>query len=138
MKWVIPLLLLSGSLPAIANPAVFFKAHCVQCHGAAKQKSKLRLDTLAWNPADAKNAEIWREIADRVGLGEMPPEDEPQPEAARRAPSPPPDLGQKWSARALETTERRCWYTTSGKRRPKCRRALHASLFLPPFQIDDC
>ena len=81
MKWVVPLLLLSGSLSASANPAVFFKAHCFQCHGAEKQKGKLRLDTLVWNPEDAKNTEIWREIADRVQLGEMPPEDEPQPKA---------------------------------------------------------
>ena len=82
MKWVVPLLLLSGSLSASANPTVFFNAHCVQCHGAEKQKGKLRLDTLVWNPEDAKNTEIWREIADRVQLGEMPPEDEPQPKAA--------------------------------------------------------
>lgn len=54
----------------------FFKQHCVKCHGAEKQKGDLRLDRV---PTDPK---IWYEIADRMELGEMPPEDEAQPSSA--------------------------------------------------------
>ena len=61
------------------EPTAFFQSNCINCHGPDKQKGKLRLDTLAWSPENPDNLEIWREIADRVEIGEMPPEDEPQP-----------------------------------------------------------
>jgi hypothetical protein len=65
-----------------AEIAPFFEQHCVKCHGAEKQKGKLRLDTLTWKPADLANLEIWQHVADRLDLGEMPPEEEPQPNDA--------------------------------------------------------
>ena len=58
------------------EPAKFFKHHCVRCHGAEVQKGDLRLDTVR---ADAG---FWQMIADRLELGEMPPEGELQPSAA--------------------------------------------------------
>lgn len=63
-------------LPIVAvavEPRAFFNHHCVQCHGVEKQKGDLRLDRIPSDP------NIWYEIADRLELGEMPPEDEPQP-----------------------------------------------------------
>ena len=73
-------LLILALLPFMAGavePQAFFKLHCVKCHGAKKQKGDLRLDR---TPTDPK---VWLEIADRLDLGEMPPEDEPQPPAAQ-------------------------------------------------------
>jgi hypothetical protein len=64
-----------------ADTRSFFKAHCIQCHGPEKQKGKLRLDTLNWNPKDSHDTETWQAIVDRIADGEMPPEDEPQPSA---------------------------------------------------------
>jgi len=64
------------------QPTPFFKANCIQCHGPEKQKGKLRLDNLKWAPEDPNNLELWQEIVDRVDIGEMPPEEEPQPKAA--------------------------------------------------------
>ena len=55
---------------------MFLDQHCVRCHGAEKQKGGLRLDSPPSDP------EIWLEIADRLELGEMPPEDEPRPPAS--------------------------------------------------------
>ena len=67
----LPLVTLSG-----IEPKAFFQQHCVKCHGADKQKGDLRLDRI---PSDPK---VWLEIADRLDLGEMPPEDESQPPTA--------------------------------------------------------
>ena len=64
-----------ANVAAAVEPAVFFKQHCVRCHGVKKQKGDLRLDTLR------ADAELWQEIADRLELGEMPPEGESQPPA---------------------------------------------------------
>jgi len=84
MRALLGLAFLPFTLYAI-EPAAFFEQRCVQCHGPKKQKAKLRLDTLEWTPDDPKNLETWREIADRLELGEMPPEDEPQPTPVERA-----------------------------------------------------
>lgn len=84
MRALVGLAFLPLALSAI-KPAAFFEKHCVQCHGPKKQKAKLRLDTLNWTPAGSGNLETWREIADKLELGEMPPEDEPQPAPAERA-----------------------------------------------------
>ncbi|MBL64496.1 MAG: hypothetical protein CMI30_13960 [Opitutae bacterium] len=84
MRALIGLTFLPFALSAV-EPAAFFEKRCVQCHGSKKQKAKLRLDTLHWAPADQGNLETWREIADKLDLREMPPEDEPQPTPAERA-----------------------------------------------------
>ena len=84
MRALIGLAFLPFTLSAV-EPAAFFEKRCVQCHGPKKQKAKLRLDTLDWKPDDLKNLETWREIADQLELGEMPPEDEPQPTPSERA-----------------------------------------------------
>ncbi|PHS11338.1 MAG: hypothetical protein COA78_10045, partial [Blastopirellula sp.] len=57
-----------------ANHEIFFKQHCIKCHGATKQKGDLRLDTLKWNPDDSTNVEIWQAIVDRIDADAMPPE----------------------------------------------------------------
>ena len=64
---------------AVASHEELFQQHCIKCHGPKKQKGDVRLDTLRWNPADAKNVETWQAIVDRIKAGEMPPEDEPRP-----------------------------------------------------------
>tara|TARA_Y100000588_G_scaffold185735_1_gene199582 strand:- start:1064 stop:3472 length:2409 start_codon:yes stop_codon:yes gene_type:complete len=83
MRALIGLAFLPFALSAV-EPAAFFEKRCVQCHGPKKQKAKLRLDTLDWTPDDLKNLQTWREIADKLELREMPPEDEPQPSPTER------------------------------------------------------
>ena len=52
-------------------------AHCIKCHGAEKQKGKLRFDTLSTDfLKDRAAAETWHDASDQVKLAEMPPEDE--------------------------------------------------------------
>jgi hypothetical protein len=59
---------------------VFFKQHCVECHGPEKQKGKLRLDTL--NAPSEENKETWEVVLEVLDAGDMPPEKKPQPKPA--------------------------------------------------------
>ncbi len=59
----------------------FLEQHCVKCHGPDKERGKLRLDTLPADFLDSQAAGMWIEVMDNLNLGEMPPEDEEQPDA---------------------------------------------------------
>jgi len=62
--------------------APFFEAHCVECHGAQKQKGNLRIDddlTLAFLDPAVRGR--WAEVIDVLNSHEMPPEDSAQPAA---------------------------------------------------------
>ncbi|QEG00329.1 Planctomycete cytochrome C [Stieleria maiorica] len=58
------------------------QTYCVDCHGTDTQEAELRLDTLAADFSDSQTASKWIEVMDNLNLGEMPPEDQPQPPAA--------------------------------------------------------
>jgi hypothetical protein len=58
------------------------KRHCVACHGEQMQEGDLRLDQLKHDFANSQLAGRWRDVADRIRSGEMPPEDEPKLPAA--------------------------------------------------------
>jgi hypothetical protein len=54
-------------------------AHCVKCHGAGAE-SGVRLDDLALAIDDVGVADRWQKVLAVLNAGEMPPEDEPQPD----------------------------------------------------------
>jgi len=58
----------------------FLSSHCTKCHGPKKQKGDTRLDTLSLNLSNSDTALHWQEVLDVLNLGEMPPEDEKQPD----------------------------------------------------------
>lgn len=60
----------------------FFQAHCITCHGPEKQKGKFRVDDLSFSLSDVQTAERWQTVLNALNAGEMPPEDEPQPDGA--------------------------------------------------------
>lgn len=61
----------------------FLKTHCMRCHSGAEPEAGLNLDGLnADFVAGSRDARAWHEVMDRLNLGEMPPEDEPQPKPA--------------------------------------------------------
>lgn len=62
------------------NPIL--KRHCVACHGERKEEGELRLDNLGRDFSNGQLAGRWRDVADRIRLGEMPPEDQPKLSAA--------------------------------------------------------
>ena len=50
---------------------------CIRCHGAERQESMIRLDTLSTNlMSDRSVAEDWHEVLQVIDAAEMPPEDE--------------------------------------------------------------
>jgi len=58
---------------------------CFSCHGPDKQKGKVRFDTLSTDLAnDSAAAETWHDALNALQLGEMPPDDEPQPTDVER------------------------------------------------------
>ncbi len=64
----------------------FLVQHCVKCHGPEKAEAKLRLDGLEADFINKPHSVHWVEVLNRINLGEMPPEDEPKPEAAELEP----------------------------------------------------
>ena len=62
----------------------FLNTHCVSCHGPDKQKGKFRIDRLEQDLINGAHGDDWHEVLDALNLGEMPPEDEPQPSGAER------------------------------------------------------
>ena len=88
---ITPLLLASAALAADAPQArldekhrVFFKDYCIECHNEKKQKGKLRLDDLSFTLDSVENADRWQKILNQINSGEMPPEDEKQPQAVEK------------------------------------------------------
>ncbi len=59
----------------------FVSQHCLRCHGPEKQEGKFRLDSLAVDFTASESVRHWIEVMDRINLGEMPPADEPRPDA---------------------------------------------------------
>ncbi|MEZ0263672.1 MAG: DUF1588 domain-containing protein [Phycisphaerae bacterium] len=59
----------------------FVRAHCVKCHGPEQQKGDVRLDDLS--ATVGKDAERWRQVAEQVRDGLMPPRKEARPDDAQ-------------------------------------------------------
>ncbi|MGY8644426.1 MAG: DUF1592 domain-containing protein [Verrucomicrobiales bacterium] len=58
----------------------FLKENCFRCHGPKKQKGKMRLDTLSLEISNGTTAQHWQDVLDALNAGDMPPEDEEQPD----------------------------------------------------------
>ena len=58
----------------------FLETHCVSCHGPDKEKGDVRVDQLSRDFRLGLDGHLWAEVIEKVNSGEMPPEDEPQPE----------------------------------------------------------
>ncbi len=63
----------------------FLNQFCAECHGAEKQKGKLRLDDISLGLDSVERADRWQKILNQVNSGEMPPEDAKQPPAGAKA-----------------------------------------------------
>ena len=61
----------------------FLDAHCLRCHGPQDAKSGFRVDELSVDFHADKAADRWKEVMDKINLGEMPPKEERQPTAGR-------------------------------------------------------
>ncbi len=59
----------------------FLKQHCYSCHDAKKAKAGFRIDQLGTDFLSGTTADDWHEVINSINSGEMPPEDEPRPDA---------------------------------------------------------
>ncbi len=57
----------------------FIDGHCVACHDGESKKGGLDLDSLAFEPGEARNFSTWAKVLERVDAGEMPPRKRPRP-----------------------------------------------------------
>ena len=55
------------------------ETHCVRCHGKDKQKAKLALHDIDGEVTNGRDILRWEKVLELLSLGEMPPEDEEQP-----------------------------------------------------------
>jgi hypothetical protein len=67
-----------------AKHRAFFKDNCLSCHNAEKQKGKVRLDDIAFDVDTVETADLWQKVLNSINSGEMPPEDEKQPDPAAK------------------------------------------------------
>ncbi|QDT39278.1 DUF1592 domain-containing protein [Stratiformator vulcanicus] len=78
----------------------FLKKHCYQCHDARQAAAGFRIDELGADFSVAKTPEMWREVIDRINIGDMPPEDEARPDPKESF------AVVEWVGRELRRTER--------------------------------
>lgn len=64
---------------AIPGVQQYLKTYCTDCHGADKQKGKVRLDQINFTNPTAADRELLKRIGEQLTFQEMPPEDEKQP-----------------------------------------------------------
>lgn len=64
----------------------FLETHCMRCHGPQEAKSGFRVDQLSADFEAARAADRWKEVMDKINLGEMPPEGETPPGPAEFEP----------------------------------------------------
>lgn len=70
----------SAGFDRLAVP--FFAEHCLRCHGPDVAEGVLRVDTGLSSAFDDRSVrEHWREVVNVLNGHEMPPEDQPQPDA---------------------------------------------------------
>lgn len=62
----------------------FFKQYCISCHGPDKSKGDITLHTLDAEMELVQDLKHWEKVLDVIMSGEMPPEDEKQPNAAEK------------------------------------------------------
>ncbi|MDP4624797.1 MAG: DUF1592 domain-containing protein [Akkermansiaceae bacterium] len=59
----------------------FLDQNCISCHGPDKEKGSLRVDFLAADLNDPYSLSHYQNIIDELTTGNMPPEEEPRPDA---------------------------------------------------------
>ncbi|HUF60647.1 MAG TPA: DUF1592 domain-containing protein [Verrucomicrobiales bacterium] len=92
MAMVLPAPAKEGGLDAFAGLDQDFEREikpllerfCCSCHSTEKQKGDLDLERFTSLATVRTEPEVWRQVAEQLAAGEMPPEGEPQPEETER------------------------------------------------------
>ena len=76
------------------------KQYCLGCHSTEKHKGDLDLQRFTTLGEVIKQPKVWQGVLDQISLGEMPPKDKPQPNAAEK------ERLQQWVNTALDAAAR--------------------------------
>jgi len=82
--------------PAWENARPVIEKYCYDCHGGKKTKGSVNLKELSADPAVAGNFDLWEKVREAIDAGDMPPEDDPQPDANEK------DQLVRWLGNSLE------------------------------------
>ncbi len=63
------------------NHFEFLNEYCLNCHDSITEEGNVDLENLSFNLDTLATAELWQKVLNVLNSGEMPPEDETQPEA---------------------------------------------------------
>ena len=74
----------SGAPAQAANVMPLLHDLCIDCHEGERPKGDFSLEKLDQNLVDGPHIDQWIKILDQLTLGQMPPEDKPQPSHAER------------------------------------------------------
>src|SRR5262249_19749392 len=85
MRRILPVLSLLLAANAHAEPPKpirnFIEAECLSCHDARTARAGFRIDLLTDDFKADNNANLWKEVMDRINSGAMPPKKRPRPDA---------------------------------------------------------
>ncbi len=70
--------------PSAQNLQAFLNTYCTECHGATKQESDRRFDKVSLPITHLDGLIEFKDIADQLHLGDMPPRDAKQPPQSER------------------------------------------------------
>ena len=62
----------------------FLNNYCLKCHDSVEEEGNVNLEDLSFNMGTLETAELWQKALNVLNSGEMPPEDEKQPEATAK------------------------------------------------------
>ena len=88
----------SEGFDALVRP--FVTENCIPCHGYKKQKNGLNLESFESAASLIDDHERWAEVARKLRMREMPPEEEPQPPEHKR------QAVAGWLSRELDRIDR--------------------------------
>src|ERR1700722_1795204 len=72
----------AGYAAGLPEPTrTFIQAHCLTCHDADSARAGFRIDLLTDDFTVGNNANLWKEVMDKINSGEMPPRNKPRPDA---------------------------------------------------------
>jgi len=63
----------------------FLNKYCLECHDSLSEKGKVNLEEIPFKVTTLEEAELWQKVLNSMNSGEMPPEDEKQPENQEKA-----------------------------------------------------
>ncbi|HZK82163.1 MAG TPA: DUF1592 domain-containing protein [Humisphaera sp.] len=63
------------------STSAFVQSHCFDCHDVDSARAGFRIDLLTDDFTAGNNADLWKEVMDKLNSGQMPPKKKPRPDA---------------------------------------------------------